>query len=152
MQRCPKCDSAMAVKRSKAGREFLGCLRYPDCKGTRDLEVRTTPDEALAPQTVKLSPRTVAAIAITAQLAAAQAWDEPEHIVDDAMAITRCLMTALRDDDRRIMEARAARAANDARTRDEAGAEVAGEVANSSAGNQNGSYGGAGGPGMGSQA
>ena len=34
---CDECGSPMAVKRSRKG-YFLGCSRYPDCKGTRKLE------------------------------------------------------------------------------------------------------------------
>ena len=151
MQRCPKCDGPMKISRSRAGREFLGCLRFPDCKGTRDMDARSTPDEALAPQMTRMSPRTVAAIAITAQMAAASIGDSPEQIVADAMAITRCLMTALRDDDRRVMEARVARAANDATDRDEAGRATV-EAAGNSSRNESSGVGGAGGPGVGFQA
>lgn len=145
MQRCPKCDSAMRVKRSKTGREFLSCLRWPDCDGARNMDAGTTPSEALAPQTIRLSPRTQAAIAITAQMAAAQGWDSPEQIVADAMAITRCLMAALKADNERIMEARV-RASNDDM------ATTAGEAAGDAGGNESGVARSTGVAGMGSQA
>lgn len=36
---CPKCSYPMTKRKTKAdGREFLGCLRYPECKGTRNLK------------------------------------------------------------------------------------------------------------------
>jgi ssDNA-binding Zn-finger/Zn-ribbon topoisomerase 1 len=34
--KCPKCESPMNVRVNRAeGTEFLGCSKYPDCKGTR---------------------------------------------------------------------------------------------------------------------
>jgi DNA topoisomerase-1 len=35
-EKCPECDSPMTVKQGPTG-PFLGCSRYPDCKGTRPL-------------------------------------------------------------------------------------------------------------------
>lgn len=39
---CPKCGSAMALRTAgrgeRAGQDFLGCTRYPDCRGIRQLE------------------------------------------------------------------------------------------------------------------
>lgn len=34
---CPKCDSRMVLREGKYG-EFFGCIRYPDCNGTRKTE------------------------------------------------------------------------------------------------------------------
>ena len=28
---CPKCDGTIVAKKSKKGRKFYGCSRYPDC-------------------------------------------------------------------------------------------------------------------------
>jgi restriction system protein len=42
--RCPKCGSEMLVRVAKrglnTGQEFLGCIQYPRCRGTRDLPGR----------------------------------------------------------------------------------------------------------------
>ncbi|MGD8352695.1 MAG: type I DNA topoisomerase, partial [Pseudomonadota bacterium] len=35
-EKCPECQSPMTVKQGPTG-PFLGCTRYPDCKGTRPL-------------------------------------------------------------------------------------------------------------------
>jgi DNA topoisomerase-1 len=35
--KCPKCDAAMVVKLSRAGR-FLSCSRFPDCTGARTID------------------------------------------------------------------------------------------------------------------
>jgi len=36
MASCPQCGSSMAVRYRRAdGRQFLGCTRYPACRGTR---------------------------------------------------------------------------------------------------------------------
>jgi len=45
-RRCPICGSPMQVRISSAGR-FLGCTRYPECRGTIDL---STPDKPEAPK------------------------------------------------------------------------------------------------------
>jgi four helix bundle suffix protein len=38
---CPLCGAVMALRTAKrgprAGAQFLGCTKYPDCKGTRQL-------------------------------------------------------------------------------------------------------------------
>ena len=39
-EKCPECGAAMAVKRSRFG-PFLGCTKYPDCKGTKPLAKKT---------------------------------------------------------------------------------------------------------------
>jgi ssDNA-binding Zn-finger/Zn-ribbon topoisomerase 1 len=36
---CPKCNAPM-VKRSGKNGEFLGCTKFPECRGTRNLEAR----------------------------------------------------------------------------------------------------------------
>ncbi|HDR06622.1 MAG TPA: DNA topoisomerase I, partial [Candidatus Coatesbacteria bacterium] len=47
---CPECGEAMVVRRGKKG-EFLGCARYPECRGTlnfkRDDEGRVVPVDRL---------------------------------------------------------------------------------------------------------
>lgn len=47
---CPKCGAAMEQRTARrgptAGRAFLSCVRYPDCRGTRSLTPR--PDDAPA--------------------------------------------------------------------------------------------------------
>jgi DNA topoisomerase-1 len=35
-EKCPDCQSAMAVRRGRFGK-FLACTRYPECKGTRPI-------------------------------------------------------------------------------------------------------------------
>ncbi|MGM0595942.1 MAG: type I DNA topoisomerase [Myxococcota bacterium] len=35
-EKCPKCEAPMVLKKGKYG-SFLGCSKYPDCKGTRPL-------------------------------------------------------------------------------------------------------------------
>lgn len=35
---CPDCDSLMATRKGGYG-EFLGCTNYPDCRGTRKIDV-----------------------------------------------------------------------------------------------------------------
>lgn len=39
-EQCPECGSEMTVKRSRFG-PFLGCTRYPECKGTKPLAKKT---------------------------------------------------------------------------------------------------------------
>ncbi len=39
-EKCPECGADMAVKRSRFG-PFLGCTKYPDCKGTKPLAKKT---------------------------------------------------------------------------------------------------------------
>ena len=40
-EKCPECDSSMTVKQGPTG-PFLGCTRYPDCKGTKPLTTGVT--------------------------------------------------------------------------------------------------------------
>jgi DNA topoisomerase I len=46
-QHCPLCQSAMALKTSWFGSPFLGCVSYPDCKGTKRLtkDMQPVPDD-----------------------------------------------------------------------------------------------------------
>lgn len=37
---CPRCESPMVRKEAFAG-PFWGCMNYPDCKGTRDIDDAT---------------------------------------------------------------------------------------------------------------
>lgn len=37
LTKCPHCNSYMVERKSKLGGEFLGCTRYPLCKGTREI-------------------------------------------------------------------------------------------------------------------
>ena len=39
-EKCPKCGAPMQVKRGRFG-EFLGCTKYPDCKGIKPIEKKT---------------------------------------------------------------------------------------------------------------
>lgn len=43
---CPQCDATMLRREarhgSNAGKEFWGCIRYPNCKGTRQVEKTTS--------------------------------------------------------------------------------------------------------------
>ncbi|MFW5857808.1 MAG: type I DNA topoisomerase [Planctomycetota bacterium] len=41
---CPECEAEMVVRYSKSG-AFLSCGRFPDCKGTRPLDVERAEDE-----------------------------------------------------------------------------------------------------------
>ena len=34
---CPECGSAMKLRTGRGGSYFLGCSKYPKCKGTREL-------------------------------------------------------------------------------------------------------------------
>ncbi|HEX4589664.1 MAG TPA: topoisomerase DNA-binding C4 zinc finger domain-containing protein, partial [Gemmataceae bacterium] len=34
---CPECGSAMKLRSGRGGTYFLGCSKYPKCKGTREL-------------------------------------------------------------------------------------------------------------------
>ncbi len=34
---CPQCDAAMKLRAGRGGTYFLGCTKYPKCKGTREL-------------------------------------------------------------------------------------------------------------------
>jgi len=38
LERCPVCAGAMVVKRGRFG-QFLACLRYPECKGTKPMSI-----------------------------------------------------------------------------------------------------------------
>lgn len=38
---CPKCGAEMKIKKSKQGKEFWGCVNFPECRGTANV---TTPD------------------------------------------------------------------------------------------------------------
>lgn len=41
LQRCPDCGAFMTVRESKrSGDKFLGCSRYPECRGTRNYNGR----------------------------------------------------------------------------------------------------------------
>jgi ssDNA-binding Zn-finger/Zn-ribbon topoisomerase 1 len=35
---CPLCGAIMRSRKSKRGLRFWGCSRYPQCRGTRELE------------------------------------------------------------------------------------------------------------------
>ena len=39
---CPECDSPMVIRQARrganAGKKFLGCIRYPVCKGAVSME------------------------------------------------------------------------------------------------------------------
>ncbi|MCI0638956.1 MAG: topoisomerase DNA-binding C4 zinc finger domain-containing protein, partial [Gemmataceae bacterium] len=35
---CPKCGSAMKLRAGRRGNYFLGCSKYPKCRGTRRVE------------------------------------------------------------------------------------------------------------------
>ncbi len=65
--KCPLCGYAMRTKRGKRG-EFLSCLRYPDCKGTRELTTVPGVPEALGAQYLKMSPRVLSVILFEAAL------------------------------------------------------------------------------------
>ena len=39
-EKCPECGSAMTIKRGRFG-PFLGCTKYPDCKGIKRIEKKT---------------------------------------------------------------------------------------------------------------
>lgn len=50
LQPCPRCDGAMCIRRSRAnGTQFLGCTKYPQCRGTRPWP----PIPAVPPQSAK---------------------------------------------------------------------------------------------------
>lgn len=36
--KCPECGADMRIRKGKYDNEFLGCTRFPDCKGTRQLK------------------------------------------------------------------------------------------------------------------
>ena len=46
---CPQCGSAMKVRRGAHG-EFLGCSRYPACKGSSALPIGFTPSPGAPPE------------------------------------------------------------------------------------------------------
>jgi len=48
-EKCPECGAPMQVKRGRYG-EFLGCTKYPDCKGIKKIEKKT---DAKCPQCKK---------------------------------------------------------------------------------------------------
>jgi DNA topoisomerase-1 len=33
---CPECGGAMKLRPGRGGKFFLGCAKYPKCKGTRE--------------------------------------------------------------------------------------------------------------------
>lgn len=35
---CPECGDEMVSRENKAGIKFLGCCRFPKCRGTRDID------------------------------------------------------------------------------------------------------------------
>ena len=47
-ERCPECDSPMTVKLGRYGK-FLSCSRYPDCKGTRQIDGSQRPEPEIVP-------------------------------------------------------------------------------------------------------
>ncbi len=53
-QPCPRCGSRMVVRRNRqTGEGFLGCTRYPECRGTRRLppdNAGTSPQPPRAPK------------------------------------------------------------------------------------------------------
>ncbi len=100
--RCPKCDGAMREREGKRGR-FLSCLRYPDCKGTREMQVTPVAEEGLAPQAIRMSPRTLSAILLNAVYSMHSTADDAR---EDAIAATDKLMARLADDMRRVQAAR----------------------------------------------
>ncbi len=40
---CPECGSPMVLKKSRYGREFLACTRYPECRGTFSVDKEGRP-------------------------------------------------------------------------------------------------------------
>jgi hypothetical protein len=47
---CPRCGSPMARRKAgKTGSEFFGCLRFPDCRGTREVTDVPAPARSPAP-------------------------------------------------------------------------------------------------------
>ena len=47
-EKCPECGSPMAVKLGRYGK-FLSCSRYPDCKGTRQIDGTQRPEPQEVP-------------------------------------------------------------------------------------------------------
>lgn len=40
---CPQCGAPMARRKAKAGGEFFGCLRWPECRATKNIQSNPTP-------------------------------------------------------------------------------------------------------------
>ena len=62
---CPKCSSEMkkrvARQGANAGKEFWGCVAYPKCNGTRQIEIQskiTSQSESVLPEAVVVEKRT----------------------------------------------------------------------------------------------
>lgn len=50
-QTCPECSAPMAARLNrKSGKAFLGCTRYPLCKGTRDVKKPCLPEVTIPSQ------------------------------------------------------------------------------------------------------
>jgi hypothetical protein len=43
--RCPRCGSPMARRKAKAGGEFFGCARFPECRATKNITSNPRPPE-----------------------------------------------------------------------------------------------------------
>ncbi len=46
--KCPRCSGDMQRRTGRLG-DFWGCLRYPECTGTRELIVLPEPTSAIGP-------------------------------------------------------------------------------------------------------
>jgi len=49
--KCPKCESPMNVRVNRQeGTEFLGCSKYPECKGTRKVNKPAQGNMTVSPE------------------------------------------------------------------------------------------------------
>ena len=39
---CPECNAKMVSRKSKEGRRFWGCPNFPHCRGTRDVDGKSS--------------------------------------------------------------------------------------------------------------
>ena len=101
--RCPECGGAMRVKTGKTG-DFLLCLRYPDCKGRKNLEapLPVVPGEE-SPKLVNISP----ILYLTGQAIAGILANPNAHgltaidVADDAIQVARQAIHGLKNQGKR---------------------------------------------------
>ena len=54
-QKCPKCGESMVKRKNKSTmEEFLGCSKYPECKGTRKVNKHFQGETMVSPELQEL--------------------------------------------------------------------------------------------------
>ena len=94
--RCPECKGAMR-RRSGIRGEFLGCLRWPDCRGVRQLTEQAPQVKGESePRTIAASPILMLTQAAVAGLSTRSDMEDAIDIGETAVAIAAAALNALK--------------------------------------------------------